>query len=69
MASASSTWVRGQFQANSHWLMEDAADDVPSFFSWVVSSWVSWMAEMEGDDFLLLPLALPYFVSCHDLWK
>ena len=62
-ASASSTWVGGQFQANFHWLLEDAAGDVPSFSAWVVFFWVSWMAEMQGGDSLLLPFPL----SCRDL--
>ena len=57
VVSASSTWVGGQFQANFHWSLEDAAADVSDFSTWVVSSWVSWVAEMQGDDFLLLPLA------------
>ena len=47
MASTSSIWVGAQFQANSHWLLEDAAGDVPSFSTWVEFFWVSWMAEMQ----------------------
>ena len=31
LASASSPWVRGLFQASFHWRLEDAAGDVPSF--------------------------------------
>ena len=58
MASASSTWVAGQFQANSHWPLEDAASDVFAFSAWVVSSWVSWMDEMQGDASLHLLLVL-----------
>ena len=60
VASASSTWVEGQFQANSHWSLEDAAGEVSAFSAWVVSSWVSWMNEMQGYDslpLLLVPLA------------
>ena len=51
VASASSIWVGGQFQANFHWLLEDAAGDVPSFSAWVIFFWVSWMAEMQGGAF------------------
>ena len=69
VASASSTWDGGQFQANSHWFLEDAAGDVSAFSAWVVSSWVSWMDKMQGDDFLLLLLVLLLIVSCRDLWK
>ena len=54
VASASSTWVGAQFQANSHWSLEDAASDVSAFSAWFVSSWVSWMDEMQGDDSLPL---------------
>ena len=59
VASASSTWVGGQFRANSHWSLENATSDVSSFSAWVVSSWVSWVDEMQGDDsppLLLVPL-------------
>ena len=46
VASASSTWFGGQFQANSHWSLEDAVGEMSAFSAWVVSSWVSWMNEM-----------------------
>ena len=58
VASASSTWVGGQFQVNSHWSLKDAASGVSAFSAWVVSSWVSWMDEMQGDDSLPLLLVL-----------
>ena len=48
MASASSTWVGGQFQANSHWSLEDDASAVSAFSAWVASSWLSWVDEMQG---------------------
>ena len=69
VASASSTWVGGQFQANSHWSLEDAAGDVSGFSPWVVSSWVSWMDEMQGDDSLPLLLVPLVTFQCRDLWK
>ena len=46
VASASSTWVGGQFQPNSHWSPEDAVGEIFAFSAWVVSSWISWMNEM-----------------------
>ena len=33
VVSASSTWVGGQFQANSHWSLEDAAGEVSASFA------------------------------------
>ena len=55
LASASSPWVGGRFKARFHWVLEDAAGDAPSFSSWAVSFWASWMAEMQGGGSLLLP--------------
>ena len=71
VASASSTWVGGQFQANSHWSLEDSVFGVSALSAWVVSSWVSWMDEMQGDDSLPLLLVLRVEVTfqCRDLWK
>ena len=51
LASASSTWVGGRFQASFHWFLEDAAGDAPSFSSWAVFFWASWMAEIQGGRF------------------
>ena len=61
VASASSTWVGGQFQVNSHWSLEDEASTVSAFSAWVASSWVSWGDEMQGGDSpspLLVPLVV-----------
>ena len=74
VASASSTWVGGQFQANSHWSLEDDASAVSVFSAWVASSWVSWVDERQGGDSLspllvLLVLCLEAIVQCRDLWK
>ena len=69
VASASSTWVKGQFQANSHWSLEDDASAVSAFPAWVVSSWVPWVDEMQGDDSLSPLLFLEAIVQCRDLWK
>ena len=41
LASASSPWVGGQFQAHFHWVLEDDAGDVPSFSFWAVTFWAS----------------------------
>ena len=53
LKSASPTWVGGLLQARFHWSLENAADDVLSFFFGV-----AWEVEMKGDDFL-----------CRDLWE
>ena len=55
LASGSSPWVGGRFQASFHWFLEDAAGDAPSFSTWAAFFWASWMAEMQGGDFLLPP--------------
>ena len=46
LGSASYPWVGGRFQARFYWCLEDAADDVLSFFFGAVSFGVAWEAEM-----------------------
>ena len=72
MASASSTWVGGQFQANSYWSLEEDASAVSTFSAWGAASWVFWMGEMQGGNspsLLLVPLVLGLgvIVQCRDL--
>ena len=76
MASASPTWFEGQFQANSHWSLEDNASAVFTFSAWVASSWVSWVDEMWGEGgnslaplLVLLVLCPEVIGQCRDLWK
>ena len=47
MASASSTWVGGQFQANSHWPLGEDVSAVCASSAWGVASWVVWVGEMQ----------------------
>ena len=54
LASASSPWVEGRFQARFHWALEYDAGDVLSFSSWAVFFWASSMTEIQGGNSLLL---------------
>ena len=58
LKSASPPCAGGPFQARFHWSLEDAVDDVLSFFFGASSFGVAWEVEMKGDDFL-----------CLDLWE